>query len=301
MTSDPTFSEDDFQIDELDESTFGIDYVEADTVNSVEADKTGPRRRKLAIAIGATAIAFVAVGCGIWAFQSDGNVGVRSGNSVLQVQSEPVPAAAESFDSPTFRGGASKDFSVSYGDQGVEINEVESKIADTLLKSRPTHIEVDQLVDEKLEKLFANPDRLAALRALNAEDRQAIQGSITVLGENIAALRAGFTDLKSMANELRASQDKVEARQTRLEEAFARAKRESNPEVAKRVTLEPRLPWEVTAMSGSVAILRNTSTGEKLRVAVGHDISGCGQVKDFDVAKSIVRTSTGCVIQRNKG
>lgn len=301
MTSDPTFSEDDFQIDDLDESTINRDSVEAGTVNSVEADKVGPRRRQLAIAIGATAIAFVAVGGGVWAFLSDSDAPIGSGDSAFQVQSEPVPAAAESLNSPRFMRGASDDFSVSYGDQGVAINDVESKIADTLLKSRPTHIEVDQLVDEKLEKLFANPDRLAALRALNAEDRQAIQSSITVLGENIAALRAGLTDLRSTANELRASQHKVETRQTRLEEAFARAKRESKPDVAKRVTLEPKLPWEVTAMSSSVAILRNKSTGERLRVAVGHNISGCGQVKDFDVAKSTVRTSTGCVIQRNKG
>lgn len=301
MTSDPTFSEDDFQIDDLDESMIDTDLVETDTVDSVKADEAGPRMRKLAIAIGATAFAFAVVGSGIWAFQSDDDAPVMAGDSAIKVQPEPSPAGAEPLNSPRFTGGASEDFSVSYGDQGVEINEVESKIADTLLKSRPTHIEVDQLVDEKLERLFANPDRIAALRVLNAEDRQAIQSSIAALGENIATLRAGLTDLKASANELKASQNKVEARQTRLEAAFARAKRVSKPEVAKRVTLEPTLLWEVTAMSGSVAILRNTSTDEKLRVAVGHSISGCGQVKDFDVTKSIVRTSTGCVIQRRKG
>lgn len=301
MTSEPTFSEDDFQIDELDASTDDQAPAEADTAHAVDAVKEGPRKRNLAIAIGAAAVALAAVGGGFWAFQSDSDVPSMLSESSVRAQAEPTPVIAAPISSPRFAGRGSEDFSVSYGDQGVEINEVESKIADTLLKSRPTHIEVDQLVDEKLEKLFENPDRLAALRAINAEDRQAIQRDIAVLRENIAAMNAGLTDLKSVAKELKASQQKVADRQTRLEEAFARAKRESKPEVAKRVTLEPRLPWEVTAMSSSVAILRNTSTGEKLRVAVGHSISGCGQVKDFDVSKNLVRTTSGCVIQRRQG
>lgn len=294
MTPEPTFSEDDFQIDDQDESTVELDPVKPDTDVKVGTAKAGPRSRKLGIAIGSAVAALAAIGGGIWAIQSEHDVTPAFGDETVEV----VPATIAS---PPLSGQVVDDYSVSYGDQGVEINEVESKIADTLLKSRPTHIEVDQLVNEKLEKLFENPDRLTKLRALNAEDRQAMERNIAVLGENIAALRAGLTDLKSAANELRTSQQNVEARQTRLEEAFARTKKATKPEVAKRVTLEPRLHWEVTAMSNSVAILRNTSTGEKLRVAVGHSISGCGQVKDFDVANNIVRTSTGCVIQRRKG
>ncbi len=301
MTSEPTFSEDDFQIDELDKSTDAPAPAEADTARTVDAATGGSRKRNLAITVGPSAVVLAVVGGGFWAFQSDSDAPPMLSESSMRPLSEPAPVIAAPMSSPRLADRGSEDFSVSYGDQGVEINEVESKIADTLLKSRPTHIEVDQLVDEKLEKLFENPDRLAALRALNAEDRQAIQRDIAVLGENIAALRAGLTDLKSVTKELKASQQKVADRQTRLEEAFARAKRESKPEVAKRVTLEPRLPWEVTAMSSSVAILRNTSTGEKLRVAVGHSISGCGQVKDFDVSKDLVRTTSGCVIQRRQG
>lgn len=300
MTTEPTFPEDEFQIDDLDRSVDDPTPAETEGAHAPDAAEGTPRKRRLVIAIGAAAVVVAAVGGGFLVFQSDNDVApVLSESSQPQV--EPAPIVAASFSSPRFAERGPEDFSVSYGDEGVEINEVESKIADTLLKSRPTHIEVDQLVDSKLEKLFENPDRLAALRALNAEDRQSIQRDIAVLGENIAALRTGLTDLKAVAKELKASQQKVADRQARLEEAFARAKRESEPAVAKRVTLEPRLPWEVTAMSSSVAILRNTSTGEKLRVAVGHSISGCGQVKHFDVSKNLVRTTGGCVIQRRQG
>ncbi len=294
MKSDPTFNEDDFKIEETGDS-------EPTSLESVDSRQPGVRKtnvpkKKLAIAIAGVCSVVTLSIIGV-VFYLDN----QSGNDLFDLETE----SGFALDAPKSELQGLEDpekisFKVSFGDNGVEINDVESQIATALLDDRPTHMEVDRQINNRLDELFSDPENQAKLRAMNRADRQELQRSIEQVKSTLTGLRSGLAEVRSEVARMSERQDASDKSLAILAGKIKKQIAAAKPKKAKRVVLEPRLQWKVTAMTGSLAIIQNDKTSEKLRVAVGHKISGCGHVKTFDVKQNSLTTSSGCIIKRRK-
>ncbi len=165
---------------------------------------------------------------------------------------------------------------------------------------------VNRLVDLEIGKFREDAERLAEVQRSIQADQSAIKRSIEGLRDSQLMMTSEIDSLKNSTAEIQSGRQSLADRLTRLEQALARQsvikRDDSNTQpTTKRVALEPKPTWEITAMSGAVAILRNSSTGEAMRVAMGHPIPGCGNVKELNVSQNIVRTTNGCVVHRRRG
>lgn len=288
MTDQP-FSESDFELEMPENQASDLPGHPQIEHSKVGESRSPLKPHRLVIAIGCAVAVLTTVGAGLYIFSKN------STDEILALDSFPIQSYVGGVeDHPT------DNFSVAYGDNGVEINKVESKIAETLLDSRPTHIEVSELIDKRLDSLFDDPENLAKLREINRGDRQALQRDMSMLRENISMLRVGIDELKDVTTDLKRSQDAIASRQALLEKKLAGSAKKPTAE-SKKVVLSPTLPWELVALGETVAIIRNTKTQEKVRVAVGHSVPGCGRIKALSVEKRAIETSQGCLIKRNQG
>ena len=82
--------------------------------------------------------------------------------------------------------------------------------------------------------------------------------------------------------------------------ATATASADAAEDTAVPVAPSKTLPWQLVALGETVAIIHNTSTNEKVRVAVGYDVPGCGRITKLNVDKRAIETSSGCIINRTK-
>lgn len=294
MPSDPTFNEDDFDLDESTDQT--PPTLEPDNPQPAVPKRASMSRKKLALAVSGVcaAIGLSVIGVAVY-------LGNSSNSELSDFTAEPGFELRDP-DSRDFGSPEDASFKVSIGDDGVKINDVESQIATAILDSRPTHLEVDQQINSRLNELFNDPESLALLRQMNREDRQQILRAIEGLKASQAALQQSVSEVRADLAEVKERQKASDGRQASLESKLKSlsAKPKEKLATAKRVVLEPRLQWKVMAMTSSLAIIQNDKTGDKKRVAVGHKIPGCGHVKSFDVNENSLTTTSGCVIKRRK-
>lgn len=303
---DPTFPQGDFDLDaEPSASDKAASEVRETTSASSDTKVAGKRavwgdciawlkRRSMVVKVIFLSFVIIAISIGLGVFL---NAGAYISESIDKIDKESHNDAKTFLNSEIPK---QESHSFSYGDNGVVINNVESKIADTLLKSRPTHMEVSEAIDRKLEAIFSDPEQQAVLRAMNREDRADLQKAMSEFRSTLEAMDTYLARVKSDQKSLLAIQSAAAKRQIALESKVEAMGRKPAPRPAKRVVLEPKIRWEVTAMSSSIAIIMDTASGQKSRVAVGQAISGCGHVRSLNVDKKILKTSAGCIITRRE-
>lgn len=260
--------------------------------------------------IGGSAVALVVLLGGIYFFgNSDGVVPKNQSNSV-------------SSGNPFTSNQPLSDPKIEIDQEGVTINGERDQLASLLLQNYPTRSELQtelerirgaEVSQEELDVfLLAVKHNSEAIARLDSKPQVDLSRLTTGIDDMKASLQSLKGEVSGIRETLQSNSEKIDKleknsgwyhnRISALEgdpvkvKTKPRSDKSATQSTSRRLQMTTESSWVVNGASSNLAFISNTNTNKKLRVTIGFDIPGCGQVTHIDPSEQKV-VATSCVIK----